>query len=152
LKNFKFRLQTVLEQRQLQEHLARQGLASAEASHTRGEQLLAELREVRDALLAELSSRRSTAFDPLETRTYQEYLQTIRDSIREQEAHVEGRALERDTKQREVVRTSRGRQAIDTIKDRKHREYAAECLRTEQKVSDELAMARFRRQTDDGRL
>jgi flagellar FliJ protein len=150
LKTFKFRLQTVLERRQLQERMAQQGLASAEASFSRAEHLLADLREVQNALLAELSSRRSETFDPLETRTYQEYLQTIRDSIREQEAYVEGRAVERDAKKTELVRALNGRQALDAIKDKRHREYSVEQMRVEQRFSDELAMARFKKRMGEG--
>ncbi len=67
--------------------VAKQNFAEAEAARARGERLLQELQEVRAALLDELRVCQGQ-FDPLEMRVYQDYMQTITQSIREQENYV----------------------------------------------------------------
>ena len=88
MKAFKFRLQSVLEQRERRETLAKQTFAEAQAALGRGEQLLGEMREVRQALLEELCRRRAGASTPSRRGLYQDYMQVITQSIAEQEGYV----------------------------------------------------------------
>ena len=88
MKHFRFRLQAVLEQRERRETLAKQTYAEAQAALSRAEKLLLEMREVRQAILDELCRRREGAFDAFETQLYQDYMQTISQSLAEQEGYV----------------------------------------------------------------
>ncbi len=134
MKSFKFRLQSVLEQRERRESLAKQTFAEAQAAVIRAERLLGEMREVRQALLEELCRRRAGAFDAFETRLYQDYMQVITQSLAEQEGYLRELATSCEAHKLHLVGTARDRQA------QAHRQTA---LRAEQGVMDELATTRF---------
>ncbi len=112
MKNFKFRLQAVLEQRERRETQAKQTYAEAQAALQRGEKLLEEMREVRQALLDELCRRREGVFDAFETRLYQDYMQVIAQSIGEQETYVRDLASSCEAQKLHLIGTSQDRQAL----------------------------------------
>lgn len=142
MKHFKFRMQTVLEQRERVELVAKQSFAEAEAARVRGERLLAEMHAVRAALLDELRECRGQ-FDPLEMRVYQDYMQTITLSIREQETYVRQTIIQREACKMHMVGAAQNRQALDTLKDRDKQRHSAQGQRTEQALMDDLSTARF---------
>lgn len=139
MKSFKFRLQTVLEQRERVESIAKQSLAEAEGALQRGEKLYGELKEVRAALLEELCRQRSAGFDANETRVYHDYLQTITQSIRDQEAYVRELTIIREAHKLHLVGAAQGRQALAGVKDRHQQAFMAQRQRLEQNAMDELA-------------
>ncbi len=143
MKHFKFRLQTVLEQRERRETVARQTFAESQAALGRAERLLGEMREVRAALLEELCRRRAGAFDAFETRLYQDYMQVITQSIGEQEGYVRELTTSCEAHRLHLVGTSQDKQALVTIHDRHKQAHALLALRAEQTAMDELATARF---------
>ena len=143
MKAFRFRLQSVLEQRERRETLAKQTFAEAQLALGRGEKLLEEMREVRQAILDELCRRRSGVFDAFETRTYQEYVQVITQSIADQEGYVRELVSTCEAQKLHLVGTSRDRQALGNVRDRHQQAHAQAVLRHEQGVMDELATARF---------
>ena len=140
---FKFRLQSVLEQRERRETQAQQTFAEASAAVVRAEQLLGEMREVRQALLEELCRRRAGAFDAFETRLYQDYMQFITQSIAEQEGYLRDLVSSCAAHKLHLIGTSRDKQALVTVRDRHHQAHRVSVLRAEQGVLDELATARF---------
>ncbi len=142
MKHFKFRMQTVLEQRERVELVAKQNFAEAEAARVRGERLLAELHEVRAALLDELRECHGQ-FDPLEMRVYQDYMQTITQSIREQDTYVRQTIIQREACKMHMVGAAQNRQALDTLKDRDKQQHSAHTRRTEQTLMDDLSTARY---------
>ena len=143
MKNFRFRLQAVLEQRERRETLAKQTLAEAQAALGRVERLLGEMREVRQAILDELCRRRDGAFDAHETRLYQEYMQIITQSIAAQEQQARELTTSCAAHALHLIGTSQDRQALSTVRDRHHKAHALMALRREQAVMDELATVRF---------
>ena len=144
MKSFKFRLQAVLDQRERQEQAARQSFAEADAACRRAEELLAELNEIRGALLAELNLRRSSAgFDAVETRLYHDYMLTITSSIKDQEAHIRDLHSTREAFKLHMVSATQDRQVIDKVKV-KHRDiHNKEAERATQKVMDDLTSTRY---------
>ncbi len=142
MKDFKFRMQTVLEQRERVELVAKQNFAEAEAARARGERLLAELHAVRAALLDELRDCHGQ-FDPLEMRIYQDYMQTITQSIREQDEYVRQTVIQREACKMHMVGAAQNRQALDTLKDRDKQRHSAQGLRREQTLMDDLSTARY---------
>ena len=143
MKNFRFRLQAVLEHRERRETLAKQTFAEAQASLTRAELLLAEMREVRQAILEELCRRREGAFDAFETRLYQDYMSVIAQSIGDQEGFVRELVSTCEAQKLHMIGTSQDRQALDSIRDRHKTAHSQLAQRIEQSVMDEIATTRF---------
>lgn len=143
MKNFKFRLQSVLEQRERRETLAKQTFAESQAAVARADRLLAEMREVHRALLEELCRRRAGAFDAFETRLYQDYMQVITLSIVEQEGYMRELATSCEAHKLYLVGTAQDRQALMSVRDRHQQTHRLTALRAEQGVMDELATTRF---------
>ncbi|BDI30913.1 hypothetical protein CCAX7_29640 [Capsulimonas corticalis] len=143
MKNFRFRLQTVLEQRERQEKAAQQSFAEADMAYRRADALLDELREIRAAILEELCARRDAAFDPAETRMYQEYLQTVTTNIRGQEAHVRDLVVAREAFKLNMIDAAQNRQALDKVKDKAKTAHAQQAERKMQLELDELVSSRF---------
>ena len=142
MKSFKFRLQTVLEQRERVESVAKQSLAEAEAALKRGDKLLGELKDVRTALVEELCRLRNGGFYPNETRVYHDYLQTVTQSVREQEAYVRELICIREAHKLHLIGAAQSRQALAGVKDRHQQAFAAQHQRVEQNAMDELAGVR----------
>jgi len=143
MKTFKFRLQSVLEQRERRETLAKQTFAESQAAVVRAERLLEEMREVRQALLEELCRRRAGAFDAFETRLYQDYMQVITQSVVEQETYLRELTTSCEAHKLHLVGTSQDRQALMSVRDRHRSAHRLTALRAEQGVMDELATTRF---------
>jgi len=143
MKNFKFRLQSVLEQRERREDLAKQTFSEAQAALLRGQKLLDEMGEVRQAMLEELCKRRVGVFDAFETRMYQDYMQVIAQSICDQEAYVRDLACSCEAQKLHLIGTSRDRQALVSVCDRHKLAHTALSQRAEQNVMDELSTSRF---------
>ena len=140
---FRFRLQSVLEQRERRETLAQQTFAESQAALARASVLLGEMREVRGALLEELCRRRAGAFDAFEARLYQDYMQIITQSIAEQEAYLRDLTTSCEANKLHLVGTSQDRQALVSVRDRHQQAHRLTALRAEQGVMDELATTRF---------
>lgn len=127
MKNFKFRLQSVLEQRERRETQAKQTYSESQAAFQRGEKLLSEMREVRQALLDELCRRREGVFDAFETRMYHDYMQVILRAIGEQEVYVRDLASSCEAQKLHLMGTSRDRQALVSVRDRHQQAHALLC-------------------------
>ncbi|MEO7717028.1 MAG: flagellar export protein FliJ [Capsulimonas sp.] len=143
MKNFRFRLQTVLEQRERQEKAAQQSFAAADQLYRKADALLDELRDIRAAILEELCARRDDAFDPAETRMYQEYLQTVTVNIRGQEGHVLDLNIAREAFKLNMIDAAQNRQALDKVKDKAKVAHAQQAERRTQLELDELVSSRF---------
>ena len=81
--------------------------------------------------------------DAFETRTYQEYMQVITQSIGEQEGYVRDLVSTCEAQKLHLVGTSRDRQALDSVRDRHKQAHGLTVQRHEQGVMDELATSRF---------
>ena len=147
MKHFRFRLQAVLEQRERRETLAKQTYAESQAALSRAERLLVEMQEVRQAILDELCRRhqetRQGAFDAFETQMYQEYMQVITQSLREQAGDVQTLTSSCAAHKLHLIGTSQDKQALVTLQDRHKRAHAKAAQHAEQTALDELATSRF---------
>jgi len=145
MKRFKFRLQSVLDQRESLEKSAKMSFSEAQQALQRGEQLLSELNEVRAAILAEIAEqRRSPEFDPTEARLYQDYLQTITGCVREQEAFVRDLHCTAEAMRLNLVGASKNRKVVDKIKERDLFAHKEHVQRADQAATDEIATTRFK--------
>lgn len=142
MKSFRFKMQVVLDQRERVETAAKQSLSDAEGALRGAETFLSELREVRAALVDEMRGRANSAFDHDETRLYHDYLQTIVESIRVQEAHVRELTLAREAHKLHLIGAAQDRQALAGVRDRHQQAFVLQRQRTEQNALDELATTR----------
>ena len=141
--NFRFKMQTVLDQKARQEQCAQQQLANAAGALQRAETLMAELSEVRAALLTEITTRHDQSFDPRETQLYQEYMLTIAQSIRDQEICIRDLREAWNAQRERLICASQEKQALENVRDRQRLAHSAELKRTEQKTMDDLITARY---------
>jgi flagellar protein FliJ len=139
VKSFKFRMQSVLEQRERQETLAKCSYAEAEAAKQKAAKLLEELLDVKKALLSELSIRSEDNFDPMETRVYQDYLQIISKSIQDQKKYLRELNITCEAEKLHMITASQNHQALVTVKDRDLQAYGLHSNRKAQKEIDEIA-------------
>ena len=108
--------------------------------------LLAELTEVRAALLNEVAEqRKSSTFDPLEARLYQDYLKTIVTCIRDQEAYVRELQINAEAMRLNLVGASTNRKVVDKLRERDQSEHNAQTIRAEQATVDEIVSMRHGR-------
>lgn len=144
MKRFKFRLQTVLEQRERIENQAKSSYGEAQSALLKGEQLLKELHDEREALMAEFCQMRLAGqFSADETRVYQEYIQTLARCISDQTESVRHLATTAEAFRLHLLGAAQKRQIVDKIKERHLELHMIEGARAEQAESDELANARF---------
>jgi flagellar export protein FliJ len=144
MKSFRFRMQVVLEQRERQEKAAKLSFSEAETALRRGQELLCELRDVRDAILGELSaSRGELGFDPMNTRLYQDYLQTVTQGIRDQERYVRDLITTCEAHKLHLISATQGRQILITVRDRAKQAHTLHAQRIEQATMDDLATSRY---------
>ena len=144
MKSFRFRMQVVLEQRERQEQAAKLSFAEAEDALRRGRELLVELYEVRDAILAELSqSHGELGFDPMTTRLYQDYLQTITQSIRDQDFYVRDLTTTCEAYKLHLISATQSRQVLVSVRDRARVAHTRQAQHLEQAAMDEMATARY---------
>ena len=144
MKKFRFRLQAVLEQRERQEQAAKLSFSEAEAALRRGKGLLDELREIRAAILEELSGQQTDfAFDPTLSRLYQDYLQTIAQSIRDQERYVADLTTTCEAHKLHLITAAQRRQALVSMQDRAKKTHTLHAQRVEQAALDEIATSRY---------
>jgi len=152
MRNFEFRLRAVLEQRERQEELAKQGFFSAEAAARRAEKLLEEMKDVRTAIVEEQRQQLvPSQFDPLEARFYQDYLRIITQSIRGQEEFVREALLLCEAQKLNLIGAAQEHKMITQMRDKALTLHQTRAQRTEQKTMDELATLRhnYRERTLD---
>jgi flagellar FliJ protein len=144
VKRFKFRLQTVLEQRERIETQAKTSYGEAQRALVKGQQLLKELQDVRDALIKELSDLRlSGQFNADDARVYQDYIQTVTKCMKDQVESVRHLTTTAEAFRLHLVGAAQKRQIVDKIKERDRESHHLEGIRVEQAESDELSNTRF---------
>jgi flagellar protein FliJ len=144
MKRFKFRLQTVLEQRKRIESQAKKTYADAQQALHKGNQLLTDLENVRTGLIDEISEiRNSGDFNADESRIYGEYIQTINKCIKEQQDWVSELSSTAEAFRIKLVGASQDRKIVDKIKERDHENYVHEDIREQQAECDDINTARY---------
>lgn len=145
MKRFKFRLQTLLDQRKAREEkllwelgeIRREEAREIERLHAL-ERLLQETRDsteqaIRDGRPAGELVRRD------------EFVKATRDDIRVQELTVEAVQRRVEAKQAEVVKAMQDRKVLEALRDKQEREYLLAIARQEQNELDEMASVRYAR-------
>ncbi|MDR3710573.1 MAG: flagellar export protein FliJ [Capsulimonadaceae bacterium] len=152
MKRFKFRLQTVLEQRERIETHAKRSYGEAQRALVQGQKLLEQLEEARAAILQEFTEIRLAGhFSPEEARAYQDYIQSITLCVHEQFDSVRQLQSTAEAFRLNLVGASQNRRIVDKLKERDHESHVMLANKVEQTENDELASTRFsyKRTNDD---
>lgn len=145
MKKFRFKLQTVLDQRKAKEDhlLAELGEVRREeaAEAARLTRLRGELEAARAGMVAALAGNAR----PEELARRDEYVKTMRDDARVQELTLEAVRARAEAKRLEVVEAMKERKVLESLRDKQEREYVQACERAEQQQMDEMASVRYAR-------
>ena len=146
MKRFKFRLQTVLDQRRTREErlqielgaLQREG--SLEAS-----KLAALVQSLGDAVQAVESALRESAA-PDEIARSDDYAKCLRDDVKLQQLTLRAVRSRVEAKRGEVVEAMKERKVLEALRDKQKRDYIAAQTRAEQNQLDDVATVRYARE------
>lgn len=145
MKKFKFRLQTLLDQRKAKEDRFLLELGEIRREEALELARLAELESHKVITLERYNVARSQHCDVTTLGHYDSYLQTLRDDIKVQHLTIEAVRERFEAKRVEVTEAMKERKVIETLRDKQEREYISAQLRAEQNALDEMASLRFAR-------
>ena len=146
MKRFKFRLQTLLEQR-----LAREEELLRELSILRNEELnelskLNRLEERSARAFDNLAEKlNATSIDPREISGLDDFAHGTLDDIEEQNAVIDGLRQRIIDKRDEVVEAMNDRKVLDALKEKQETAYKLAGMRAEQNELDEMSSLRYAR-------
>lgn len=145
MKRFRFKLQTLLDQRRRREDVLQVELGEIIREEAKELERLAEI----ESRMAELQSRRAR----LERRNaavellMDEYAQALRDDIKVQHLTIEAVRRRLEAKRAEVVEAMKARKLIEALRDKQERDYMLAIARAEQSALDEVAALKHARAT-----
>jgi flagellar FliJ protein len=151
MKRFRFRLQTVLEQRERLERQAIQSYAQAKQAQAAAESTLIDLQTLKQDLIDGLMSlRMAGSIDAHEQLLYQDYVRQVKVDIKRQEATVAEMCSLADTFRQALVDASQDVKVVDKLREHKLEDHNREELRREQSQTDEMATVRhhYRKKTE----
>lgn len=145
MKRFRFKLQTVLDQRQAKEDHILAELGELRQEEAREVERLLSLRQrLEDTCVSiELALRRNASSDDVARR--QDYAEVTVEDIKLQELTIEGVRNRVEAKRIELIEAMKDRKVLETLRDKQEREYIAAHEREEQNMLDEMASVRFAR-------
>ena len=145
MQRFKFRLQTLLDQR-----IAKEEKLLWELGELRREeaQEIANLHGLQHRLDESCNSIEQALRENAPMRTvalHDEYAKATRDDIRVQEMTIEAISRRIEVKRIEAVKAMQEKQVLEALRDKQEREYMLATAREEQNQLDEMASVRYAR-------
>ena len=145
MRKFRFKLQTVLDQRQAKEDRLQTELGNLKREEaeevSRLRRLRTQFQEACDAVEESLD----TKAPPYEIARRDEYARAKSDDIKVQELTLEAMRARVEAKRAEVVEAMKDRQVLESLRDRQEREYVLVQASAEQKLLDEMASVTYAR-------
>lgn len=145
MKNFKFKLQTVLSYREKKEDTLKKELASLRAKYEKEKQILHALIEKLEEKQEELRAKQLQDLDIDEVSLYCTYLFKLRKDILLQAVKVEELFSQVCTKREELVEASKDKRIMEKLRDKQYEEFQQILLKSEQILIDEIATSRHKR-------
>jgi len=137
LKNFEFKLEKVLNVREIEEDLAQNELVKARHKARKIERNINYLNEIQNETYNFL---RGDNADPAKSLQARRYLNANRTKIRKAERKLEKQDEIVEEKREEVVEKSQNRKMLETLKEKAANKFYKESMEKEQKELDELAI------------
>ena len=143
MKKFKFRLQTLLEQRQsIEDHLLTE-LGDLRQEEAREQQSLEDMQGKLAETWETLATMKRPDAQTLEC--FDHFAQTLRDDIKVQKLTIEGVQARVEAKRVELTEAMKQRKVIEALRDKQERAYIDAAQRAEQSTLDEMSSLRFAR-------
>lgn len=145
MKKFRFKLQTVLDQRQAKEDQRLAELGELRQEEAREMERLVELHQrLQDAFASiELALQQNASPEDIARR--QDYAEVTVEDIKLQELIIEGVRNRVEVKRVELVDAMKDRKVLETLRDKQEHEYIAAFEKAEQDMLDEMASVRYAR-------
>lgn len=137
MKNFEFKLEKVLNVREIEEDLAQNELVKARHKARKIKKNINHLNEIQDETYNFL---RSDNTDPIKSLQARRYLNVNRSKINKAEKRLVKQDKIIEEKREEVVEKSQNRKMLETLKENAANEFYEESIKKEQKELDELAI------------
>ena len=145
MRKFRFKLQTVLDQRQAREERLLGELGELRREETREFDRLCRLKGELAAACDAVGEALRTRSDVGEVKRRDEYAMAKSDDVKVGELTLQGVRKKVEAKRLEVVEAMKDRQVLESLRDRKEREHVLAQARAEQKQLDEMASLRYAR-------
>ncbi|HWR43167.1 flagellar export protein FliJ [Sporomusa sp.] len=151
MKKFRFRLETLLKFRKMQEEQAQIKLAEATNRLNKEQEYLGILRNQLASNLKLLSQEQSSGSPTIETlKTFSYYIDKIKRHITEQQEQVAKAADYQQECLAELEGAIKQRKLVDNLREKRLEQYGKELLQEEQKILDELGTQAFVRDRERG--
>jgi flagellar FliJ protein len=145
MKRFRFKLQTVLDQRKAREERLQVELAEVLREEARESAKLAELLEKLDDAVASVQSALESKLSAGEIAAADEYAKCLRDDVKVQQLTIRAVRSRVEAKRAEVVEAMKERKVLEALRDKQEREHIAAQMRIEQNQLDDVASVRYAR-------
>lgn len=145
MKGFRFRLQPVLDLRELEEDEAARVLGDARRVEASEREQLSCLTGLRDSVEAELDAGGAVALDPRHVMSCLGYLSRLQGRIAVQTEEVQKAARESEERREELVLASMERRKLERLKERRHEEHLEQVRVAEERELDDVRTSRFGR-------
>ncbi len=142
MKKFEFRLQTVLEQRERHENLARKALAEALAELVKMQEIVRKLVLERKNLEQEFEEKLKQ--EPAKLPAYLDYFASLGKRIADQQDAILKFQNIVEQKRQALAEARKEKKVIENLKDKQYSEWKKELEKQETAFLDELATSRYR--------
>lgn len=140
MKKFKFKLETPLKVKKINEDLCKQKLAEAILAKSKEENRLNNLLMTEVKIKAELKDKLSDSIKVEDLCLFNTYIDDLNSGIQFQKIAVDNAILAYDRSRLTFIETRKERQVFEKIKEKRFVAYLKEINSEEQKISDESAV------------
>ena len=145
MKEFNFRLQSVLNLKEQQQDSIQKELMQLHNQYSQVEQQINNYQQKKINYLQQLKSKEAEGINLNNMIRYHNYIDHLNQEIEELELKLNYWQEEISKCREKLLSKTKEKKVLDKLKDRKHEEYWEDFLREEQKFNDELATNSFNR-------
>ena len=150
MKPFVFKLETLLDIRKRREEEANILLAQARARLNAAREFMDALKERQQTSLTEFKGQREkNALLAMEWQMWHRFLDFMEKEIKKQEQVLKQLAQEVASALKAAETAMKDRKAVEKLREKRFEQYKIELQLAEQKILDEIAISRYRRQEGD---
>ena len=150
MKPFVFRLKTLLEIRKRREEEANIALSRERKKLFDAQAVLAQLVKQQKESWAEFKEKQATGgIVVVEFQIWYNFLNLLEKAIKQQKEVIEVIKQAVSIALEKVVHAMKGRKAVEKLEEKRFEQYIFEMQQEEQKVLDEIAITRYKRQEGD---